>query len=118
MRDTSTCGRDFWFAVFVMSLCVHGVFCAQAFAALATGDCMVLGQFFAVLFYPQLMTTAVLCPDTMANYGFSGGFESVGWPRYLKWLVAAYPASLVYSLVLVPAWRYIRTWRRHDKHAA
>jgi len=54
------------------------------------------------------LSTVILCRDTMANYGFNEGIEAVGWGRYLKWLVAAYPVSLFYGLVLVGTWRYIR----------
>src|SRR5262245_44514669 len=111
-------GRGFWLAVMAVSLGVHLIFCLQAFAALASGGFMVLGRFFYFIFYPQFMSMTFLCPDTMANYGLSGGIEVIGWPRYSKWLAAAYPASLVYGLVCAEAWRYILGWRQYDKHAA
>jgi hypothetical protein len=115
-------GRRFWLAVIALSIGVHLIFCLQAFAALASGGCMVLGRFFYFLFYPQFMSTVFLCPDTMAFYGFgdgiSSGIELVGWPRYLKWLAAAYPASLIYGVVSAEAWRYIRRWREDERHAA
>ena len=109
--------RGFWLAVIALSIGVHLIFCLQAFAALASGGFMVLGRFFYLLFYPQFTSMIFLCPDTMANYGV-GGFEVIGWPRYLTWLAAAYPASFVYGLVCAEAWRYIRRWRQYDKHAA
>jgi len=111
-------GRSFWLTAIVVSICVHVIFCLQAFATLASGGCMVLGRFFYFLFYPQFLSMILLCPDTMANYGFGGGIELIGWPRYLKWLAAAYPASLVYGVVCAEAWRYIRRWREYDKNAA
>jgi hypothetical protein len=111
-------GRSFWLAVIALSIGVHLIFCLQAFAALASGGLMVMGRFFDFIFYPQFLSMIFMCPDTMSNHGFSGGIEVVGWPRYLRWLAAAYPASLVYGLVCTEAWRCIRRWRQYDKHAA
>lgn len=111
MRLSRTYGRNSWLTGLLAGISIHVVFCIQAFAALATGGCMVFGKFFEVVFYPQLMTTVFLCPDTMANYGFNAGIGSVGWGRYLTWLAAAYPASLLYGLALVEAWRFVRHWR-------
>jgi hypothetical protein len=115
-------GRSFWLAVVVWSLCVHLIFCLQAFAALASGGVMVLGNFFFFLFYPHFMSMVFLCPDTMFFYGFGDGISSqielVGWPRYLTWLAAAYPASFIYGVVCAQAWRYIRRWREYERHAA
>jgi hypothetical protein len=105
-------GRRFWIAVIALSIGVHLIFCLQAFAALASGGFMVLGRFFGFVFYPQFMSMTFLCPDMMANHGV-GGFEVIGWSRYLTWLAAAYPASLVYGLVCAEGWRFIHRWRQH-----
>ena len=117
MRAPSKYGRRFWLAAIALSIGVHFIFCGQAFAALASGGCMVLGSFFYFVFYPQFMSVIFLCPDTMAQYGFGGGIELYGWPRYLKWLAAAYPASLVYGVISAEVWRYIGR-RAYDTHAA
>ena len=118
MRAPRTYHRDFWFAVFIASICIHGAFCVQAFAALATGGYMVLAGFFAVIFYPQIMSMIILCPDMMAFHGIGGGVDVISWPQYLSRLAAAYPGSFIYGLVCVEIWRYIRRWRQHEKDVA
>jgi hypothetical protein len=119
MDAASKYGRSFWLTVIALSICVHIVFCLQAFAALASGGCMALSRFFSFLFYPQLMFTVFLCPDTMADrFGGGGMFETIGWPTYLRWLGPAYPASFIYGVVLAEARRYIHRWRDFVRRAA
>jgi hypothetical protein len=72
---------------------------------------------FYYVFYPQFMCLIFLYPDSTADYGFLDGFDVIGWPRYLKWLAGGYPASFVYGVVFIEAWRYIRQWRHDGKDA-
>jgi len=78
---------------------------------------MVLGSFFYFIFYTHFVSMVLLCPDTMAFYGFGGGISHIGWAHYLKWLAAAYPASLIYGVLCADAWRHFRCWRGRDKRA-
>ena len=111
--------RRFWLKVVIVSVAVQSVFCLQALAALAFGGCMVLGRFSFIAFYPHFMCVVFLCPDTMANYGLAGvGIERIGWPRYLGWLAAALPASFLYGIACVEAWRYIYRRKAHETRAA
>jgi len=105
--------KSFWRATFVTSIVIHTFFGALYTSAMVGG--IALGKLFSVVFYAQLVSMVLLCPDTMWFYDYGGSektlAETIGWIRYVKWLIAAYPASSVYGILCINLWNYNRRLR-------
>jgi hypothetical protein len=87
----------FWLLAVLASVVVHALFCIQAYNAASQGG-MVLNEFFGFLFYPHLMLMFFLPPAYPID--LSGGTVVVDWLRFAGKLAVAYPASLLYGLLL------------------
>ncbi len=92
-RATSAFPR-FWVYVGISSVAIHSLFCVQAYLPLKQGG-MVSGGAWLLVFGPQYLLDFFLPPVDPLNGDHINYFHF--WGKVL----VAYPASLVYSLLLV-----------------
>ncbi|MGH7954298.1 MAG: hypothetical protein ACREFE_20575 [Limisphaerales bacterium] len=95
----------------VLAAVIHALFCIQVFMALPGG--MALTGFGLLLFYPHYMLMFFLPPAYPIH---DNGIVDYGelWGK----LVVAFPASLVYGIIIVAILAFIRQILSRPKHDA
>src|SRR5258708_4315837 len=91
--------KQFWLVAFLTSVFVHAVFCVQAASVADQGGLINSGiPFFPVFFLPHTVLIYFLPPCDPFSY--HGGILEIDRWCFAGKLAAAYPASLMYGIVL------------------
>jgi len=99
--------RQFWFSAILISIFVHVIFCLQAASVADQGGLINSSKpLFPIFFFPHTVLVYFLPPCD--PFPYHGGVLEVDRWCFAGKLAAAYPASLLYGVVLAASVSFIR----------